>query len=206
VTLTAKEVAEITRLLEESSFDELYLEIDGLKLSLRRGGAANGQAGPPVMETGASPAPTAGSRPAGAWTSTAGPASAAGPMLAAGPTPRAGSPATWASAPGPAPTPAVGSVHTIGSAAGPAPARDPASQDISAPLLGTFYRAPKPGAPPFVEVGSQVEEDTIIGIIEVMKLMNTVRAGVRGKITEILGRDGVLVEYGETLMRVSKAG
>ena len=47
------------------------------------------------------------------------------------------------------------------------------------PLLGTFYRAPKPGAPPFVEVGAPVEEDTIIGIIEVMKLMNTVRAGVQ---------------------------
>jgi biotin carboxyl carrier protein len=51
-----------------------------------------------------------------------------------------------------------------------------------------------------------VEEDTIVGIIEVMKLMNTVRAGVRGKVVQILGRDGALVEYGEALMRVSKAG
>ena len=78
-------------------------------------------------------------------------------------------------------------------------------QTVTAPLLGTFYRAPKPGAPPFVEVGSAVEEDTIIGIIEVMKLMNTVRAGTRGKVLEILAQDGALVEYGETLMRVSKA-
>jgi len=77
---------------------------------------------------------------------------------------------------------------------------------VSAPLLGTFYRAPKPGAAAFVEVGSQVEEDTIIGIIEVMKLMNTVRAGVRGKVTQILSGDGALVEYGETLMRVGKPG
>ncbi len=73
---------------------------------------------------------------------------------------------------------------------------------MPAPLLGTFYRAPKPGAPPFVEVGAKVEPDTIIGIIEVMKLMNTVRAGVRGEVREIRARDGSLVEYGETLLRI----
>jgi biotin carboxyl carrier protein len=56
-----------------------------------------------------------------------------------------------------------------------------------------------------VEVGSWVEEDTIIAIIEVMKLMNTVRAGTRGKVAQILPRDGELVEYGQTLMRVSAA-
>jgi biotin carboxyl carrier protein len=72
--------------------------------------------------------------------------------------------------------------------------------------LGTYYRAAKPGAPPYVEVGSLVEEDTIIGIIEVMKLMNTVRAGVRGRVTEILARDGTLVEYGETVLRIAKSG
>ncbi|MGS0014447.1 acetyl-CoA carboxylase biotin carboxyl carrier protein, partial [Escherichia coli] len=65
-----------------------------------------------------------------------------------------------------------------------APPADPNSVNVPAPLLGTFYRAPKPGAPPFVEIGAKVEADTIIGIIEVMKLMNTVRAGVRGVVTE----------------------
>jgi acetyl-CoA carboxylase biotin carboxyl carrier protein len=69
-------------------------------------------------------------------------------------------------------------------------------------MLGTFYRSPKPGAAPFVDVGSDVAEDTVVAIIEVMKLMNTVRAGVRGTITEILPADGTLVEYGQTLMRV----
>jgi acetyl-CoA carboxylase biotin carboxyl carrier protein len=86
----------------------------------------------------------------------------------------------------------------------PPAADDPNSVGVTAPLLGTFYRAPKPGAAPFVEVGSQVEEDTIIGIIEVMKLMNTVRAGVRGRVIQILCQDGALVEYGETLMRLGK--
>ena len=72
-------------------------------------------------------------------------------------------------------------------------------------MLGTFYRAPKPGAPPFVEVGAQVEADTVIGIIEVMKLMSTVRAGLRGRVTQILASDGVLVEFGEVLLRISPA-
>ena len=82
---------------------------------------------------------------------------------------------------------------------------DPNVQAVASPMLGTFYRAPKPGAPPFVTVGSAVEEDTIVGIIEVMKLMNTVRAQVRGTVAEVLVTDGSLVEYGEILLRVSKA-
>ena len=71
-------------------------------------------------------------------------------------------------------------------------------------MLGTFYRAPKPGEPPFVAVGDVVEKDTIVGIIEVMKLMNTVRAEVRGTVAEILVADGALVEYGEILLRIVK--
>jgi acetyl-CoA carboxylase biotin carboxyl carrier protein len=87
-----------------------------------------------------------------------------------------------------------------------ASAADPSLHNVTAPLLGTYYRAPKPGAPPYVEVGSTVEEDTIVGIIEVMKLMNTVRAGVRGRVTDIVARDGTLVEYGETLLQIAKSG
>lgn len=78
----------------------------------------------------------------------------------------------------------------------------PGTHAVTAPLLGVFYRAPKPGEPPFVEVGSRVEPDTIIGIIEVMKLMNTVRAGLRGQVVAIAARNGELVEYGEALMFV----
>jgi biotin carboxyl carrier protein len=57
-----------------------------------------------------------------------------------------------------------------------------------------------------VEVGSAVSDDTIVGIIEVMKLMNTVRAGVRGTVIEIIAADGALVEFGAALMRVRKSG
>ena len=57
-----------------------------------------------------------------------------------------------------------------------------------------------------MEVGARVDEETVVAIVEVMKLMNTVRAGVKGTVSEILMRDGALVEYGETLLRIKKAG
>ncbi len=82
------------------------------------------------------------------------------------------------------------------------PPSEPGLSDVTAPLLGVFYRAPKPGEPPFIEVGSKVEKETVIGIIEVMKLMNSVRAGMKGEVVEILGENGALVEYGEVLLRV----
>jgi acetyl-CoA carboxylase biotin carboxyl carrier protein len=73
---------------------------------------------------------------------------------------------------------------------------------IEAPMLGTFYRAPAPGAAPFVEVGSPVEPDTIVCIIEVMKMMNSVHAGVAGTIAVICVENGEPVEYGARLFRV----
>lgn len=74
--------------------------------------------------------------------------------------------------------------------------------NVFPPLPGTFYRSPKPGADPFVEVGSTVNADTVIGIIETMKLMNPARAGVAGTIVEICAGNGQLMEEAEVLMRV----
>jgi acetyl-CoA carboxylase biotin carboxyl carrier protein len=73
---------------------------------------------------------------------------------------------------------------------------------IPAPMLGTFYRAPAPGATPFVDVGARVDEDTVVCLIEVMKMMNAVRAGVVGTITEICAANAELVEVGDLLFRV----
>jgi acetyl-CoA carboxylase biotin carboxyl carrier protein len=81
-------------------------------------------------------------------------------------------------------------------------AREQGLIEVTSPLLGIYYRAPRPGEPPFVEVGARVEPETIIGIIEVMKLMNTARAGVAGEVIEIVARNGELVEHGEVLMLV----
>ena len=73
---------------------------------------------------------------------------------------------------------------------------------ITAPLLGTFYIAPEPGAPPFVKVGDVVTEDTTVGLIEVMKVFNSVRAAVRGTVVEVVAQNGQFVEYGQTLFLV----
>lgn len=74
--------------------------------------------------------------------------------------------------------------------------------DIKASMLGTFYAAAKPGAAPFVAVGSLIGEGATIGIIEVMKLMNSVCSEVSGEVVEICAKDGELVEYGQILFRV----
>ena len=73
---------------------------------------------------------------------------------------------------------------------------------ITAPILGTFYVAPEPGAPPFVKVGATVTEDTTVGLIEVMKVFNSVRAAVNGIVTEVVAQNGQFVEYGQTLFLV----
>lgn len=141
--LSAEDVAEITRLLEESQFDELHLEHAGFKLTLKRGAA--------VRREGAT-----------------------------------------ASAPAASPAPASAASASEGSVL-----------EVTAPFVGIFYRAPRPGAPPYIEVGSQVEQDTTVGIIEVMKLMNAVRAEVSGTVFEVLVEDGAVVEYGQVLLRIA---
>lgn len=73
---------------------------------------------------------------------------------------------------------------------------------IRAPLLGTFYRAPRPGADPFVELGDHVDAETVVGIVETMKLMNSVYAGVRGTIAEIRKENAEFTEKDEVLMVV----
>ena len=152
MSLTAKDVEEIMKLLEASSFDRLALEVDGMKLELERGGSSAPRApraAPPVPATPAPPA-----------AAIAPPAARTRASLEAG------------------------------------------LVEVKSPLLGIYYRAPKPGEPAFVEVGSKVTEDSVIGIVEVMKLMNSVAAGVRGEVIEILGMNGELVEHGEALLLV----
>ena len=97
---------------------------------------------------------------------------------------------------------AAGPADTGGVAVSTADADAPG---IRSPLIGTFYRAPKPGAPPFVEVGSVVEPEAVIGIIETMKLMTSIYAGQSGRIVEILVPDGQPVEQNQLLMTVVPA-
>lgn len=151
MSISHDDVERIVRLLEASQFDELHLELEGLKLDLRRRGAA------PAASRAATSAPSI-------------------------------APAVAAAAPKvPSPAPAAPQSGLI---------------DVKAPMLGTFFLSPKPGAEPFVRVGSQVEADTVIGIVEVMKLMNSVSAGVRGEVVEIVAPDALLVEYDQVLIRL----
>ena len=73
---------------------------------------------------------------------------------------------------------------------------------VASPMLGVFYRASAPGAAPFVEVGMRVESDTIVCLIEVMKMMNSVPAGVAGTVVELCAENAELVEEGAPLFRV----
>jgi acetyl-CoA carboxylase biotin carboxyl carrier protein len=74
---------------------------------------------------------------------------------------------------------------------------------VPSPLLGTFYARPKPGEAPFVSVGSKVEPDTVLCIVEVMKLMNSVVAGVCGVVAAVHANEGELVEYGQLLFSIT---
>jgi len=73
---------------------------------------------------------------------------------------------------------------------------------VRAPMVGTFYRAPEPGAAPFVQPGSRVEPDTTVCIIEVMKLMNSIAAGCAGVVRHVLVNDADPVEYGQALIGI----
>ena len=87
----------------------------------------------------------------------------------------------------------------------PAPASTDGAHTIEAPMLGTFYRAEGPSAEPFVDVGARVEPNTVVCIIEVMKMMNSIEAGVSGTIAEICVDDAEMVEEGAPLFRVTTA-
>jgi acetyl-CoA carboxylase biotin carboxyl carrier protein len=73
---------------------------------------------------------------------------------------------------------------------------------VRAPYQGVFYRAPKPGDPPFVEIGAEVGPQTDLCLIEVMKLFTAVRAGVTGKVAQVLATDGTMVEGGQPLFAI----
>jgi acetyl-CoA carboxylase biotin carboxyl carrier protein len=89
-------------------------------------------------------------------------------------------------------------------AAGAAPtsAESASLKDIVSPMVGTFYRAGSPDASPFVDVGTKVNEDTVVCIIEAMKVMNEIKAETSGVITEVMAENSKPVQFGQVLFRV----
>jgi acetyl-CoA carboxylase biotin carboxyl carrier protein len=119
------------------------------------------------------------------------------PIPVAAPQVSAAPMAAPAAAPSPKPVAAAAAPQA------PKPAAIPQGMvPIIAPLLGTFYVAPEPGAPPFVKVGQAITEDTTVGLIEVMKVFNSVRAAVNGTIVDVVAQNGQFVEFGQTLFIV----
>ncbi len=156
MNLTEKDVQEILKLLDDSGYDELKLETDGFKITLRQSAGSawrqdNEQAEVALQATTASEEPTV-----------------------------------------------AGASRRQSSTGGQV-------RDICPPLPGTFYRAPSPGAAPFVDVGSAVQEDTVVALVETMKLMNSVMAGCKGEVIEICQENGALIEANDVLLRIREA-
>lgn len=108
---------------------------------------------------------------------------------------------TVPTAPPPAPEGATRDTAPTPPTAPPAP--DAKWEEIKSPMVGTFYRAPSPDDPPYVEVGDRIRNGQAVCIIEAMKLMNEIEAEISGQVMEILVKNGEPVEYGQPLMRIN---
>jgi len=183
-----KDIKNIIDLMKRYGLTEFELEDKGFKIRLRRDGQviSNGKhTSPPfVVET-----------PLGLGTGIPGaplvPVAVAPVAVATG---NSTPPFVSVAAPAPAPS---------GPAAPAAPVEDEAgTQIIKSPMVGTFYRSPNPDAKTFVEEGVAVQPDSVVCIIEAMKLMNEIHAEVKGTIVAILAENGKPVEYGQPLFKV----
>jgi acetyl-CoA carboxylase biotin carboxyl carrier protein len=175
-SINQEDIFLILKLLEESPFDELQLETGDIKLQARKKGISRA-AEKAARDDHQSPRGS-GLEPA-----------ATREAEKARPDPPA---------PGRDPVPSAGAANR------PGEKPEEGVVEVKAPMLGTFYRTPKPGSPPFVEVGAMVKEEDPVCIIEVMKLFNTVRAGVQGRIVRVCAEQGQLVEYQQPLFLVEK--
>ncbi len=89
-----------------------------------------------------------------------------------------------------------------GAPAAPAPATPSSEEEIKSPMIGTFYRSPSPEAGSYVEIGTEVNPDTVVCIIEAMKVMNEIKAEAKGVITQILLENAKPVEFGQPLFKI----
>jgi biotin carboxyl carrier protein len=179
-----QDLLQLVELMKSSSqFTEFKLRANGIELELRRGSSE-----------GAAPA-TGSSDPQAGATARALPAPSQAPTAPPAPQPASPLPASPAAAREPAalpPAPAAAHVAEAGQAV------------VKAPMVGTVYLAPEPGARPFVTVGQEVEADTQVCIVEVMKLMNAISAGAAGVVTQVLVSDAETVEYGQPLIVITR--
>jgi acetyl-CoA carboxylase biotin carboxyl carrier protein len=184
VQLSLDEIAQVLKAIESLDCAEVDLTLGDLHLVVRRRGygpsttsfTTGAAVAPPSVSAAAAPAPAA-------------PVAASPPAPAPLRPPPASSPAT-----------------VVGTAMGEWLAREAAGELalVRAPMVGTFYQAKEPGAPPFVEVGATVTADATVCLVEVMKLFHSVPAGVAGTVEQIFVSDAQVVEYGQPLIAIRK--
>lgn len=178
MALSYDEIAEILKIIDSSSCDELIVDTGDMKLVVRRNSAGAAQH---IDEA------------------TGGATSAVTAPISTGPSTQPSAAATTAQN---APARASGR-------AAAKPAVNLAAQnnqvEVAAPMVGTFYRAPAPDAPNFVEIGSAVRKDQPLCLIEVMKLFTTIASEVEGRVVQIGAENGELVEYGQTLFVIERS-
>jgi acetyl-CoA carboxylase biotin carboxyl carrier protein len=196
--LTNEDVADVLALLDSLPYDELDLQTTRFRLTLRRTPDGWTQSTQVLAE----PKPL---QPASE--SIGGARGPQAPPAATSMDHRRGyshndGPSTWVDDAGETAGGGAGEVNEVGEASGEEEGAEAGLVAVRAPLPGTFYRAPRPGAPPFVEVGSQVSSDTVIGIVETMKLMNSVSAGVAGAVAQICVANAEFAAQGTTLLLI----
>lgn len=170
MALSFSEIADIVKLIDSSSCEELVIELPDLKLVIRRHGASGNPS------HAAQEAPDAQDAPPSRHRAARGDEALRGSDASTQP----------------------GSVGADKRSAEAVPQGD-GLVEVKAPMVGTFYRAPAPDQPPFVEVGSIVKEGDPVCLIEVMKLFTTIFAPCAGKVEEVGAENGTMVEYGQVL-------
>ncbi|MPZ46316.1 MAG: acetyl-CoA carboxylase biotin carboxyl carrier protein [Betaproteobacteria bacterium] len=171
MSLTHDDVLAILKIIDESPYDEVRIEIGDLKVHVRRHG--DGAALEPMQPLSRPPESPAQSSTESQPAAQASASSAAPSLREQAPTDDAAQPHL-----------AEGLVA------------------VRAPMLGTFYRAPTPGDPPFVEVGDKVSADDTVCLVEVMKLFSSVKAGVAGTVVKIAVENGSMVEHGQVMILI----
>jgi acetyl-CoA carboxylase biotin carboxyl carrier protein len=203
VDLTNEDVADILALLDSLPYDSLDIETPRFRLTLRRAPGGGWTEESQVLSDPARVTPA----PVTATPNGASAASQRTPGLSDRSSSGDAGAAVAASVSGDAG--AAGTVRVSGDGGAAAPGAvsgSPGVPDglvaVATPLPGTFYRAPQPGAAPFVEVGDEVGADTVVAIVETMKLMNSVHAGTAGSVARICAENGAFAPLGTTLMLI----
>lgn len=101
-----------------------------------------------------------------------------------------------------APAPVMSAAAPVPAAPAPAPARESSLKEIKSPMVGTFYSSPSPDAAPFISVGQEVTADTVVCIVEAMKVMNEIKAEIAGTVAEVCAENGKPVQFGQALFRI----